>query len=160
MHVQQKAPDSKNAERWTTRQVMYTALLLIGTAIILGIGLFKHELQDTAFVLLGVLLMEFGIFKLAQRLIPDQRRLLPERRKYLALRSLADQFIPLVRQLNTAALLVKSNDTSESRQAFEEVRRNMQALVEGMAAVAGKTQSDLAAEARRARQAEPAGVAG
>ena len=157
--MEPKIPAEQPSGGYSARQVIYTALFLIGTGIILSVALFKHELRDGAFVLLGVLCMELGIFKLAQQLLPDQRRPLPERRKYLALRALADQFLPLVRHLNVAALQVKDHDTPENRQAVEEVRQHMQSLVERMVVVAGKTNAELAADARRARQAGVTSVA-
>ena len=152
MPVQSNAPDAKTSDVRTLRQVMDIALPLVGTGIILGVALFKQEIQDAAFVVLGVFLIEVGIWKLAHKLLPDQR-------KYHTLRTQADQFLTLVRQLNTMALRVKENDTPENCQAVEEIRQKMQHMVDRMAAVAGKTDAELAAEARLGRQKGVAGVA-
>ena len=141
--VQSNASATKTSGWRTLRQVMHTALPLVGVGIILGVTCFKQELQDAAFVVLGVCLIEVGIWKLAHKLLPEQR-------KYHALRAQADQFLTLVRQLNTAALRVKEADTPENRRAVMEIRQNMQHMVDRMTAVAGKTDTELTAEAELA----------
>jgi hypothetical protein len=151
VEVQSNAPDAKTSGVRTLRQVMDIALPLAGTGIILGVALFRQELQGTAFIVLGVFLVEVGIWKLAHKLLPEQR-------KYHALRAQADQFLTLVRQLNTAALRVKENNTPENFQAVEEIRQKMQHMVDRMAAVAGKTDAELAAAARLERKKEVAGA--
>jgi hypothetical protein len=142
---QSNASEVKIAGVRTLRQRMDVTLQLVGTGLILGVALFKQELQDAAFIVLGVFLIELGIWKLAHKLLPDQR-------KYNALRAQADQFLTLIRQLNAAALRVKENDTSENRQAVEEIRQKMQHMVDRMTAVAGKTDAELAVAAKLARK--------
>jgi hypothetical protein len=87
-------------------------------------------------------LMEVGVWRLAQRLLPSERQ-------YLALRAEVDQFLQLVRHLNTAALARKAHDTPETNQAFTQVYQEMQQAVARMAMLAGKTDADLAAEKAR-----------
>ena len=90
-----------------------------------------------AIVGLGMVVLELGVWKAAHRILPTGRR-------YLALRAENDLFVQLVRQLNTAALAKKQNDSQAHKQVFEEVRDAMRQSVERMAEVAGKTNAELA----------------
>jgi hypothetical protein len=152
VQVQSNAPAANTASMRTLRQVIDTTLPLVGTGILLGVAFFKYELRDAAFVVLGVFLMEVGIWKLAHKLLPNQR-------KYHALRTKADQFLALVRHLNRVALRVKENDTPENRQAVEEIRQKMHHMVDRMTAVAGKTDAELAVAAKMTQEKDFAGVA-
>ncbi len=94
-------------------------------------------------------LMFRSVWKAAHRVLPTGRR-------YLALRAESDQFLQLVRELNTAALAVSRDDSQAHKQAFEEVRGAMRKSVERMVAVAGKTNAELESsrsDATRAGQA-------
>jgi hypothetical protein len=122
------------------RQSLDTGLPILGVVIILSAVLFVPELRSqVALVVLGMLLMEVGVWKLAHHVLPSERQ-------YLALRCETDLFLTLVRQLNAAALMVKAHDSPAHRQAFEEVHHAMQEAVERLVAVAGKTEAELAAE--------------
>jgi uncharacterized membrane protein YfbV (UPF0208 family) len=124
----------------TIRKVINTGLPIAGVVVILSAMLFVRELRvQIAVVVFGILLIEAGIWNLAQRVLPDER-------KYLALRVEGDQFIALIRNLNAAALAQRANDTPENQQAFDDVREAMHEAVERMADVAGKTDAELAAE--------------
>jgi hypothetical protein len=123
------------------RQRLDTGLSILGVVVILSAVLFVRELRSqVAIVVLGMLLLEVGVWKLAHHVLPSERQ-------YLALRCETDLFLTLVRQLNAAALLVKAQDAPSHRHEFEEVRYAMQQTVERMCEVAGKTNADLAAEA-------------
>jgi hypothetical protein len=119
---------------------MNMVLPLLGIGIILAVALCKYALQDAALVILGVLLIETGIWKLSHKLLHEQR-------KYNALRAQGDLFLVFVQQLNAASLRLKAQDTPANRQAVENIRQHMQQLVEHMAASAGKTDAEIAAEA-------------
>jgi hypothetical protein len=81
--------------------------------------LFLREFRgQVAIVVLGILLLEVGVWQLAHHLLPSERQ-------YLALRCETDLFLTLVRQLNAVALLVKAEDSPSHRHAFEEVRHAM-----------------------------------
>ncbi len=125
----------------TLRKVIDIGLPLLGVAVILSAVLVvKDNLRiQIALVGLGMVLIEVGVWKAAHKLLPDDR-------KYLALRTEGDLFVKLIRQLNAAALAMKESDSPEYRQAFEEVRDAMQQAVERMADVAGKTNAELASE--------------
>jgi hypothetical protein len=113
------------------------SLPMVGVAIILSAVLFLHELHGQITVaLVGMLMLEGGVWKVARRLLPDERQ-------YLPLRHEVAQFIVLIRALNTAALAVKALDSSENRQAFEDIQQRMRQAVERMGEVAGKTEAEL-----------------
>jgi hypothetical protein len=121
------------------RTVLDISLPMVGVAIILSSVLFLHELHGQITVaMVGILMLEGGVWKVARRLFPNKRQ-------YLPLRHEVDQFIVLIRALNTAALAVKAINSSENRQAFEDIQQSMRQAVERMAEIAGKTEAALAA---------------
>jgi hypothetical protein len=151
MHEQGHAA-AKISDRRSLLQTMNMALPLLGTGIILAVALCKYALQDAALVILGVLLLHIGIWKLSHRLLREQR-------KYNALRAQGDLFLVFIQQLSAASLRLKAQDTPANRQAVENIRQHMQQLVEHMAASAGKTDAEIAAEAAsRAAQEALTGV--
>ncbi len=114
---------------------------MLGVILILGSVLFLREILDQiAVVGIGIILIEAGVWKLAHKVLPNERR-------FHALRSEIDAFIALGRKLNDAALAVKADDSPVHRQAFDEVCAAMRQSVEEMAKVAGKTDEELEAEA-------------
>ncbi len=123
----------------TLRKTIDIGLPLVGVAVILAAVLFvRDDLRiQLAIVGLGMVVLELGVWKAAHRILPTGRR-------YLALRAESDLFVQLVRQLNTAALAKKQNDSQAHKQVFEEVRDAMRQSVERMAEVAGKTNAELA----------------
>jgi len=140
VHVQYDAHETKRSCLRILRQRLETGLPILGVVVIFSAVLFVRELRSqVAIVVLGMLLMEVGVWKLAQHVLPSERQ-------YLALRGETDLFITLVRQLNAAALLVKAQDVPNHRREFEEVRHAMQQTVERICEVAGKTNAELAAE--------------
>jgi hypothetical protein len=140
VQVQDDAQATKRSCLRILRQHLDTGLPLLGVVVILSAVLFLPECPgQVAIVVLGILLLEAGVWKLAHHVLPSERQ-------YLALRSETDRFITLVRQLNAAALRVKAHDTPTHRQDFEEVRHAMQQTVERMCEVAGKTHAELAVE--------------
>ncbi len=97
------------------RQLVDISLPLLGVAIILGSVLFVREALTTqiAFVGLGMVLIELGVWKAAHRLLPSER-------KYNALRAEGDRFLGLMRKLNQAALAVTAVMRSMSGPAASE----------------------------------------
>lgn len=128
------------------RKSIDIGLPLVGVAVILAAVLIvRDDLRlQLAIVGLGMVVLELGVWKAAHRVLPTGRR-------YLALRAESDQFLQLVRELNTAALAVSRDDSQAHKQAFEEVRGAMRKSVERMVAVAGKTNAAL-----DSAQADPA----
>ena len=64
------------------------------------------------------MLIEVGVWKLANFVLPSER-------KYVALRAEVDQFITLVRQLNTTALAWHESASPEDLTKFEAVQETM-----------------------------------
>lgn len=119
----------------------------IGMALVLGAVLFGESIGVQLFlVVAGLLLTEAGLWRLADPILPDER-------KYLALREETDHFKALVRQVNTAALAVDRGEDSGSRFVLDEVRRAMHASVDRMVEFAGRT-ADEAPPERAGRGSE------
>jgi apolipoprotein N-acyltransferase len=135
MKDQRGSPEVKPSFSRNMRKVLNHGLPIVGAQIIISVILFSEALSGIALIMFGILLVEVGIFKLAPKLLRDDR-------KYLALRSSTNVFLYLVRQLNTAALMVKESDTPENRQAVEAIQNAMHQQVKRMVAVAGKTEAE------------------
>lgn len=113
------------------RRTLPTVLPVLGVVLILvAVTLGGSVGTKVILVVVGLLLMEAGVWRLADRVLPDDR-------KYLALRSEADRFMALVRQLNTAAITVDEGDAEGSRFAIAELEREMHRSVDRMVDVAG-----------------------
>ena len=132
------ASSSRRLRRWRRR--LDSCVSVLGILVILGAVLFSQELRTQILVTTcGIVLMEVGVWHLAQRLLPEERQ-------YNALRAEVDRFLQLVRRLNTAALARKAHDAPETHQAFAQIYQGMQQAVARMATLAGKTDAELAAE--------------
>lgn len=120
----------------TLRRTLHLLVPAVGVALILGAVLFGERLAVQLFlVVAGLMLTEAGLWRLADPILPDERR-------YLALRTETDHFTALVRQLNAAALALSQGDERGSRFALDEVRREMHRSVDRMVAFAGKTEEE------------------
>jgi hypothetical protein len=140
MQIQNGFPVTRVSCIRTLKKGLNTCLPILGVVIILSAVLFVHGIREQlAIVVVGILLIEAGVWKLAHQFLPNER-------KHLALRAEGDRFIGLIRHLNAAALAVKESDTPENLQAFEEVQAEMHRAVERMAEMAGKTDDELATE--------------
>jgi len=103
-----------------------------GMALVIGAVLLGESLAvQLVLVVAGLLLTEAGLWRVVGPLLPDDR-------KYLALRDEANHFMTLVRQLNTVALTV-DEDQKAGRFPLEEVRVEMHRSIDRMAEFAGKT---------------------
>ena len=123
------------------RKFVNNGLSVCGVGVILGAVLFMQEMRgQVTVVVLGILMIETGVWKLATQFLPSDRQ-------YNALRTEGDQFLGLIRQLNATALAVKAEDVPENLQAFEAAQEAMRQAVERMAKVAGRTDEELAIEA-------------
>ena len=113
------------------RRFIENAMPLLGMGIIFGSVLFgPSSLQLQVFlVLLGILILEAGVWGLTSGLLPNERR-------YLELRAEGDHFLGLIRILNQAA--VARNNGEESDERFRNTRAQMHTSVERMGEVAGK----------------------
>jgi hypothetical protein len=84
--------------------------------------------------------------------------LLPNDRRFHALRRELDAFVECSRQLNQAALAIQINDTPEQRAAFDDLRRALHQSVDVIAEVVGKRQEDLPRASRGASPARDRGA--
>jgi hypothetical protein len=106
----------------------------------MGAVLFLQQVHaQIGVVLMGILLIELGVWKIAQELLLNERCC-------HALRGELDSFMGLVRRLNDAALAVKAHEMGHHRQVFDETHEAMKQAVERMVQVAGKTDEEIAAE--------------
>ena len=82
-------------------------------------------------VLVGVLLIEAGVWGLTNPFLPNERQ-------FVALREEVDDFIDLVRQLNTAAVKKHSDrESTEEDTAFEATLADLHTSVRRMGQLAG-----------------------
>lgn len=122
------------------RRIIHLLGPAVGMALVIGAVLFAEALGVQLFlVVAGLLLTEAGLWRLADPILPDER-------KYLALRAEADHFTALVRQLNAAAVARNQGDAPGSRFALDEVRTEMHRSVDRMVEFAGKTHVEVAPE--------------
>ena len=129
------------------RRGIEIALPILGMGIIFGSVLFgPSNLQfQVLLVLIGVLILEAGVWGLTGGILPNERR-------YLALREEGDHFLGLIRVLNAAAVARDTGQEDDAR--FREARAQMHTSVERMAELAG--QDDVAkVEAAEVSTVEP-----
>ena len=120
------------------RRIVHLVVPAIGMALVLGAVLFAEPLAVQLFlVVAGLLMTEAGLWRLADPILPDER-------KYVALRAEADHFITLVRQLNTAAVSLDEGDARGPRFAIDELETEMHRSVDRMVTFAGKTRDQVA----------------
>jgi hypothetical protein len=108
--------------------------------VIFGAVLFgPQSLQlQVLLVLIGVLILEAGVWGLTSTFLPNERR-------YLSLREEGDHFLGLIRELNAAA--IAKGEGEEDDKLFRETRARMHSSVERMAELAGQDDVAIAEEA-------------
>jgi hypothetical protein len=82
-----------------------------------------------ALMVIGVLLLEAGVWDLAPKILPDERT-------YLGLRKELDHMIELTRALNGAA--IAAGETRANDETFRDALTGMHASVDRMAGLAGQ----------------------
>ena len=133
-HSQPQEP-AKSSQR-ALRKTLDTVLPLVGTLLILGVSVVRQDLPGFVWIALGLLCIEIALLKVIHRMVPEQR-------KYNALRAQTNQFLALVRQLNNAALRVKEYDTFENREVIDDIRTKMLRKIDQIVAASGKTDGEL-----------------
>jgi hypothetical protein len=126
----------------TVRRKVDAILPVLGIVLVLAAVLFlwQNLYLQLGVVILGIFLIEAGIWKLAHPLLPSQRR-------YTALRAEVDDFIDLVRELNTAGVEREAgNVAAEADMAA--LSERMVESVERMVDYAGKETSRTRVAAR------------
>lgn len=107
---------------------------LIFVAVLLG-GSLEIQMQ-LPIALLGVLLMEAGVWSLSGKVLPNQRR-------FNRLREEGDRLIQLLRELNEAAIARRRGDDESVASRFDPVLDEMHESVNRMAKLAGYTDIEL-----------------
>jgi hypothetical protein len=125
----------RNIRRSVDAALTGLGIAVIFSAIILGGSLDIRAQMPIA--LLGVLLMEAGIWGLASRLVPNQR-------KYTKLRSEGDNMLQLIRELNAAAIAKERGEEDSKR--FQETLAAMHESVVKMSNLANVDKYEAADE--------------
>lgn len=122
----------------TLRKAIEIGLPILGVALVLAAVLFffQNLYLQIAIVLVGLVLIEAGIWNLAAPILPSER-------KYMALRNEVDAFIRLVRRLNKTALELAAEPTPQNRAKLLQVRDEMLDSVKRMEVYAGKADADV-----------------
>ena len=115
------------------RKGIELGLPILGVLLVLAAVLFffQNLYLQIVIVLLGLVLIEAGIWNLAAPILPSER-------KYMALRNEVDAFIRLVRRLNKAALELAAESTPQNRAKLLQVRDEMLESVKRMELFAGQ----------------------
>ncbi len=118
--------------RRTIRHVTKIGLPLLGMVVIFVSVLTRYPEGVQAHLgvmLIGVLLLEAGVWGLALQILPDERR-------YLGLREELDRVIELTRALNGTA--IAAGATRAGDETFRDTVSRMHASVDRMAELAGQ----------------------
>lgn len=120
------------------RKIIDVSIPLLGAVIVFLAVLLISDLNLQArlvTVLVGVLMIEAGVWKLTDPFLPSER-------KFTDLRAEVDGFIHKVRALNEAALDSGTSDDGESGQSVQSVLESMHASVDHMGELAGRAASE------------------
>jgi hypothetical protein len=82
-------------------------------------------------VLVGLLIIESGVWRLTDKILPNER-------KYTSLRVEVDEFLAGIRVLNTRAGVARAQGTEADVELFEKKKRELHEAVDRMAELAGK----------------------
>ena len=118
------------------RKIFDVGLPISGMFLVFLAALGIQDLQlRIVLLLVGLMFIHVGVWKLANPLYPNERH-------YHALRLETDRFIALVRDLNQLTMQAKSDDTSEAWQRRDQLVQQMHRCVDTMVALAGRTEGD------------------
>lgn len=118
------------------RASFHFALTLVGTTMIAYAVIAVDDLYERMLLaVLGVVLLEAGIWQITQSLFPNER-------SYKPLRKETDFFITLVRRLNRSARAAQRGSASSLRD-LEQVHEEMHHSVDRMLRLAALTEEDL-----------------
>jgi hypothetical protein len=110
--------------------VPIVGMILVFTAILVPAISMNLPLQVFV-VLAGLLILETGVWKLTEKLLPSTRT-------HLALRAEVDQFIDQIRVLNVQGENLMMHETETSKEAFRKTLDGLHASVDRMGMVAGR----------------------
>lgn len=114
-------------------KLLNAGLPVAGMIVVFGAVLFLEDRRTMILVvLLGILFIEAGVWKLSNPFLPTERR-------FNALRLEVDQFMELLRELNGSAIEALSGEGNASAWArFRNTLATMHASVERMGEAAGR----------------------
>jgi len=126
----------------TVHKLLNAGLPVAGMIVVFGAVLFLEDRRTMILVvLLGILLIEAGVWKLSNPFLPTERR-------FNALRLEVDQFMELVRELNGSAIEARSTEENSSSWArFRNTLATMHASVDRMGEAAGSGEGEPATQA-------------
>jgi hypothetical protein len=117
------------------RKVLAVGLPALGTILvflaILAPAIALNLQLQIVVVLTGLLIIEAGVWRLTSKVMPNER-------KYWALRTEVNAFIDRIRVLNAYAVKLRAEDEESTRKAFEETRDALHAAVDRIAEAAGR----------------------
>jgi len=118
-------------------KLLNAGLPVAGMIVVFGAVLFLEDRRTMILVvLLGILFIEAGVWKLSNPFLPTERR-------FNALRLEVDQFMELLRELNGSAIEALSGEGNASAWArFRNTLATMHASVERMGEAAGRGEGD------------------
>lgn len=122
---------NRNIKRQFDLGLTGLGIAIIFSAVILG-GSLEVQAQ-LPLALLGVLLMEAGVWGLSTKLFPNERR-------FTSLREEGDHMISLIRELNSAAIAQSTGEEDAKR--FQATLEKMHESVMKMSELADKADED------------------
>jgi len=129
--------DPSMTKRWIRKAAgMFLPILGMGVAFS-GVLYLEGEVATLLAVLAGILLVEAGVWNIANPFLPSSR-------SYNELREETDDFIGLVRRLNSAAEEGRRTQATAAWARYEETLREMHSAVDRMGELAGKREGDPA----------------
>ncbi len=125
--------------RWL-RKTFDVGLPIVGMFLVFLAALGVEDIQmRIVLILIGLLLIEVGVWKLANPLYPNERR-------FHHLRTEVNQFVNLARELNEAALKSRSHPSDTLENRMDAILASMRRSVDRMADVAGKEDGEVESE--------------
>ena len=117
------------------RKTLAIGLPILGTVLvfmaILVPEIALHLQLQIIVVLIGLLIIEAGVWRLTAKVLPNER-------KFLALRTEVDGFIDRIRVLNAHGVSLSQSENDATREAFRETLDALHDAVDRMAEVAGR----------------------
>ena len=127
----------KNARLTTLRKALAVGFPIAGTILVflaLLLPTISVSLRtQIAVVLLGLIIIQAGVWRLTPRILPDERR-------YLALRAEVNTFVDRIRVLNAQGVRLRAEDSESARDAFLKTLDDLHDAVDRMADAAGREQ--------------------
>jgi len=118
--------------RWANAALSISGIVLVFGAVLL---LQETRVAMILTVLVGILLIEAGVWKLSGTLLPT-------RRKYLALRAEVRAFLASVPRLNRAAVEARAGNDPEAWERVRKVLAEMHEAVDRMGEAAGQEEGE------------------